>query len=100
MKVDIDQMGWVDDIILKKLLLVIQANQSGSSNAMELDGAKQCFQYLADKDVKVSSFISDCCKGIAKLIRETQPNVQHYNDVWHVSKSLNQEASKSKQGKG
>ena len=74
----------VDDIILKKLLLVIQANQSGSSNAIELDGAKQCSQYLADKDVKVSSF---------------QPNVQHYNDIWHVSKSLTKQHLKASKEK-
>lgn len=66
---------------------------------MKLDGAKQCFQYLADKDVKVSSFISDRHKGIAKWIRETQPNVQHYNDIWHVSKSLTKKLLKASKEK-
>ena len=67
---------------------------------MELDGAKQCFKYLRDKGVKVSSFISDRHKGIAKWIRETQPDVQHYNDIWHVSKSMTKKLLKAGKEKG
>ncbi len=55
---------------------------------MELDGAKQCFKFISDKGLKVSSFISDRHKGVAKWICETQQGVQHYNDIWHVNKSL------------
>jgi solute carrier family 8 (sodium/calcium exchanger) len=68
--------------------VALQANQSGSSNAMELDGAKQCFKFITEKGLKVSSFISDRHLGVAKWICETHPDVQHYNDLWHVNKSL------------
>ena len=66
---------------------------------MELDGAKQCFKFITDKGLKVSSFISDRHLGVAKLICETHPDVQHYNDLdWHVNKSLKKlfDASKEK----
>lgn len=51
----------------------LQANQTGSSNAMELEGAKLCFEYLqrvAGLTVKV--FVSNHHRGIAKWIRECQ----------------------------
>ena len=67
---------------------------------MELDGAKQCFKFITDKGLKVSSFISDHHKGIAKWIRETQPDVQHYHDIWHVNKSLTKKLLQASQEKG
>lgn len=42
---------------------------------MELDGAKRCFQFIKDAGLKVTSFISDRHKGIAKWIRESQPTM-------------------------
>jgi solute carrier family 8 (sodium/calcium exchanger) len=67
---------------------------------MELDGAKQCFKFITEKGLKVSSFISDRHLGVAKWICETHPDVQHYNDLdWHVNKSLKKklfDASKEK----
>jgi hypothetical protein len=67
---------------------------------MEMDGAKQCFKFITEKGLKVSSFISDRHLGVAKWICETHPDVQHYNDLdWHVNKSLKKklfDASKEK----
>ena len=37
---------------------------------MELAGAQRCFQYLQEKGIKASTFISDRHKGIAKWIRD------------------------------
>ena len=67
---------------------------------MELDGAKQCFDYLQKKGVKVSVFISDRHKSIAKWIRENEPDVQHYNDIWHVAKSVTKRISQASREKG
>ena len=63
-----------------------KANESGSSNAMELDGAKRCFQFIKNAGLTITSFISDRHKGIAKWIRESQPETSHFNDLWHVCK--------------
>lgn len=67
----------------------LQANQTGSSNAMELKGAKLCFDYLQRvSGLTVKVFVSDRHRGIAKWIRECQPSVTHFFDQWHVTKGL------------
>ena len=67
----------------------LQANQVGSSTAMELEGAKGCFDYL-QKVAGLANrvFVSDRHRRIAKWIRENQPSVDHYFDQWHVAKGL------------
>ena len=77
-----------------------KANESGSSNAMELDGAKRCFQFINDAGLKINSFISDRHKGIAKWIRESQPETSHFNDLWHVCKGLTKKILKGSKEKG
>lgn len=68
--------------------LGFQANQVGSSTAMELEGCKLCFQYLMKVGLAIKVFVSDRHRGIAKWIREKQPTVKHYFDQWHVAKGL------------
>ena len=70
------------------LFLWLQANQAGSSTAMELEGCKLCFHYLAKVGLAIKVFVSDRHRGIPKWIRQHQPTVQHYFDQWHVAKGL------------
>jgi hypothetical protein len=67
---------------------------------MELDAAKRCFELISNKGLKVSSFISDRHKGIAKWIRSNHPDVQHYHDIWHVCKSITKKLLKAGKEKG
>jgi hypothetical protein len=55
---------------------------------MELEGAKRSFNFLQKAAVKISVFVSDRHRGIAKWIRELQPSVVHYFDQWHISKGV------------
>ena len=66
---------------------------------MELAGAQRCFQYLQEKGIKVSTFISDRHKGIAKWIRETTDS-KHYHDIWHIVKGLTKKLTKAGKEKG
>ena len=66
---------------------------------MELAGAQRCFQYLQEKGIKVSTFISDRHKGIAKWIRETT-DTKHYRDIWHIVKGLTKKLTKAGKEKG
>lgn len=67
----------------------LQANQTGNSNAMELEGAKLCFHYLQRvAGLTIKTFVSDRHRGIAKWIRECQPSVTHFFDQWHIAKGL------------
>ena len=65
------------------------ANQTRSSTAMELEGAKGCFYYQEKVErLAIKVFVSDRHRGIAKWISENQPSVDHYFDQWHVAKGL------------
>ena len=68
---------------------LLQVNQTGSSQAMELEGAKRCFDYLQKvARLVIKVFVSDRHRGIAKWVRECQPSVDHYFDQWHIAKGL------------
>ncbi|XP_028412577.1 uncharacterized protein LOC114535469 [Dendronephthya gigantea] len=68
-----------------------KANEVGSSNAMELKGAKTSFKFLQDSGLQMHIFISDQHKGIAKWIR-----TKHFNDIWHANKSINKQLRKAR----
>lgn len=78
----------------------MQANQVGSSQAMELAGAKQSFQYLTSLGLNIKVFISDRHRGIAKWIREKQPDTKHFFDIWHVARSITKKMQKASKEKG
>jgi len=75
-----------DEIVHFELL---QANQTGSSNAMELEGAKRCFLFLQSVGLSVATFVSDLHRGIAKWIRKFQPKTTHFFDIGHFARSVN-----------
>lgn len=54
---------------------------------MELEGAKKCFTYLKPI-TKMSEFISDRHRGIAKWMRNSHPTIKHFFDIWHIVKSV------------
>ena len=67
---------------------------------MELAGAKSCFEYLQNSGIKIATFISDRHMGIAKWIRESQPEIHHFNDLWHVVKGITKKLTKVGKEKG
>lgn len=67
---------------------LLQANETGGSSPMELEGAKRCFSFLKSVGISVLVFISDRHRGIAKWIRECQPECSHYFDIWHIARSI------------
>ena len=67
---------------------------------MELEGAKRAFAYLISVGLKIAVFVSDRHRGIAKWIRECQPNTAHYFDIWHVAQSIGKAMLKLSKQKG
>lgn len=67
---------------------------------MELDGCKRSFKFLTDAGLKISVFISDRHKGIAKWIRTCQPTTKHFYDLWHKAKGIVKEILKESKQKG
>ena len=77
-----------------------QANETGSSNAMELEGCKRCFSYLQQWGVKIQVFISDRHSSISKWLATTQKSTTHYYDIWHIAKSISKKILKASKEKG
>lgn len=79
---------------------ILQANETGGSSPMELEGAKRAFSFLQSAGVAVKVFISDRHRGIAKWIRECQAGCAHYFDIWHVARSISKAMIKLGKEKG
>ena len=79
---------------------LLQSNQTGNSNAMELEGAKRCFEYLKSAGLKIPVFVTDRHKGISKWLREKHKDTLHFHDLWHVCKNLYKELFKASKIKG
>ena len=67
---------------------------------MELEGAKRSFTFLQHMGLSISTFISDRHRGIAKWIRQSQPQTTHLFDIWHVARSISKKLQKASQEKG
>lgn len=66
---------------------------------MELEGCKRAFAYLHHVAADVTMFVSDRHRGIAKWIRECQPNTRHFFDMWHVARSISKKLLKASKEK-
>jgi hypothetical protein len=83
----IDHPIVIDNSIISLKTFLCSWHEVGSSNAMELEGAKRSFNFLNESGLKMDIFISDWHKGIAKWIKTKQKGTKHYNDIWHVNKN-------------
>ncbi|XP_015776536.1 PREDICTED: uncharacterized protein LOC107354556 [Acropora digitifera] len=77
-------------------LVLVQANQAGSSTAMEFLAFQKAFTFMLGSGIIIKSFISDRHASIAKWMREECPNrckdlgkpiIDHFFDLWHIAKS-------------
>ena len=67
---------------------------------MELEGAKQAFNFLQTAGVAIKVIISGRHHGIAKWIRESQAGCSHFFDIWHVARSIGKAMLKLGKEKG
>lgn len=84
------------DASQKKVLdmQLVQCNETGSSNAMELEGLKRCLQYLQDKGLNIATIVTDRHLQVAKWLRDNCKTIEHRYDVWHVAKSMGKKIDK------
>lgn len=80
---------------MKKTFL-LQANEAGSSSAMEFMGHQQAFAFLLGTGMLITAFISDRHSQIARWMRVEcpkkckeigKPVIAHFFDLWHIGKS-------------
>ncbi|MES9883741.1 MAG: hypothetical protein ABW185_23055 [Sedimenticola sp.] len=57
-----------------------------NSNAMELEGLKRGLAVLLQENVDIDSLTTDRHPQVKKYMREQQPEITHWYDVWHVAK--------------
>jgi hypothetical protein len=73
--------------IEKQFTLLFQRNETGSSQAMEYEGFQRCMEFLSNKELNMTTFVSDRHTSIQKHMREKLPKIIHYFDLWHIKKS-------------
>uniref|UniRef100_T1JEN1 Transposase IS204/IS1001/IS1096/IS1165 DDE domain-containing protein n=1 Tax=Strigamia maritima TaxID=126957 RepID=T1JEN1_STRMM len=67
---------------------IVQSNEVGSSNAMEKEGLLRILDFLGDEEINVKALVTDRHISIRKMLREDYPEIKHFLDIWHISKSL------------
>ena len=55
---------------------------------MEKEGLRRCLSFLTGQDLNVEVLVTDRLKQINKWLREQHSNIKHYDDIWHVAKSI------------
>ncbi|KAM7303197.1 uncharacterized protein ISCGN_013178 [Ixodes scapularis] len=78
----------INKILHCEQVQVGECEEVRASVQMEKQGLIRCLEFLKTKDIKVRSLTTDRHRSIAKHMREVEPEVLHYFDVWHVSKSI------------
>ena len=72
----------------------------GVANKLNLREQNVAFKFLQQLGLKVSVFVSDRHRGIAKLIREVCKETTHYYDIWHVAPSVTKKLLAASKEKG
>ncbi|XP_053389672.1 uncharacterized protein LOC128552654 [Mercenaria mercenaria] len=67
---------------------LVQSNEVKNSHWMELEGLKRCLRYMSDVGIRVSHLVTDRHVQVKKYMREEQPTITHWFDVWHVAKGI------------
>ena len=80
----------VMDLKNNKILDVqlVQCNEVTTSNAMELEGLKHCFQKLDDNNIEVDTLVTDRHPSVQKYMKTMRPLIKHCYDCWHIAKSV------------
>jgi len=65
-----------------------QSNEVKNSYHMELEGLKRGLAFLKERNISISSLVTDRHAGIKKYLRENEGDIDHRFDCWHLSKSM------------
>ncbi|XP_068754519.1 uncharacterized protein [Montipora capricornis] len=90
-------------------IVLVQANQAGSSSATEFIGHQKAFAFLLGTAMIIKAFISDRHSQIAKWMRVEcpkkckelgKPLIDHFFDLWHIGKKIQKLLTKLSKEKG
>jgi hypothetical protein len=77
-----------------------QVNANTSSVAMEVNGCSEAISELMDHGMNIEVFGTDCSTSVAKLLRESFPDVLHEHDVYHIEKRIRKKLLKKANQRG
>ncbi|XP_040076383.3 uncharacterized protein LOC8034621 [Ixodes scapularis] len=78
----------VNKIVHLEQVQVGECEAVPNSGSMEKEGLIRSLAFAREKELTVRSLATDRHRSIAKHMREKEPAVLHFFDVWHVSKSV------------
>ncbi|XP_044178092.1 uncharacterized protein LOC122960162 [Acropora millepora] len=90
-------------------LVLVQANEAGSSSAMEFMGHQRAFTFLLGTGIIIKAFISDRHSQITKWMKDEcpkkcrelgKPIIDHFFDLWHIGKKIKKLLTKLSKEKG
>lgn len=90
-------------------IVLVQANEAGSSSNMEFFAHQKAFAFLLATGMIIKSFISDRHQSIAKWMRQDcpkkcqelgKPLIDHFFDLWHIGKKIQKILTKISKEKG
>lgn len=80
---------------------LVQSNEVQNSYAMELEGLRRSLNYLTcENNIRVTDLVTDRHSSVKKYMREEQPNIRHWFDVWHVAKGVYKKLENAGKKKG
>lgn len=80
-------MNTTAHLIYVQIIFQLQSNEVKGSSHMELEGLKRGLDFLIEGNhLNVTTLVTDRHVMIKKYMRENQPDVKHYFDVWHIAK--------------
>ncbi|CAN7945635.1 unnamed protein product, partial [Ixodes hexagonus] len=77
----------VNKILYFEQIQVGECEAVRCSGHMEKEGLLRSLAFTMDKQLTVQSLATDRHRSIGKHMREKEPGILHFFDVWHVSKS-------------
>ncbi|XP_065068372.1 uncharacterized protein LOC135693741, partial [Rhopilema esculentum] len=69
-------------------LQLVQSNEVGGANHMELEGLKPCLQLLDSEHLLYTTLVTDRHGPVRKFMRTERKETKHLFDVFHVAKSI------------
>ena len=77
-----------------------QVNADTTSVGMEVEGCYDSLNDLRHHGINVEVFGTDCSSSVAKLMRETFPNILHEHDVYHIEKRIRKKLTQKANQRG
>ncbi|XP_064455590.1 uncharacterized protein LOC135366697 isoform X2 [Ornithodoros turicata] len=90
---------------LNKILHSVQVHLDQSdevlqSVSVQKEGLLRCLSFLKEQGIKAKSLTTDCHPSVQKYMEAHEPHIDHFFDVWHISKRLKKKLTAASKTRG